>query len=129
MQIRTSAGLLFGALLTLSLSPLTAQGSQQKHDPLSGSWNVTFMVPGYPPTPAIFRLAVEGDKVTGTIESEHTGSGKVTEGAWKDGKLSFVAVFDKHESIAITGTLENGKLAGEFRTEGFVAKWEGSKAP
>ena len=90
---------------------------------------MTFMVPGYPPTPATFELKVDGEKVTGTIHSEHTGDGKVTEGVWKDGKLFFTAVFEKHESIAISGAIERGKLGGEFRTEGFVAKWEGTKAP
>ena len=130
MKVRSSAGLVLGALLAVSFSTLTAQGAKnQAPDPLSGSWNVTFMVPGYPPTPAVFEFAVEDGKVTGTVRSDHTGTGKVTEGSWKDGKLSFVAVFDQHESIAITGTIENGKLAGEFRTEGFTAKWEGSKAP
>lgn len=128
MNVRTSAGL---ALLTLLTGPvLSAQGSaRQVPDPLPGTWNVTFLVPGYPPTPATFQLAVDGEKVTGTIQSDHTGTGKVTEGVWKDGKLSFTAVFEKHESIAITGAVENGKLGGEFKTEGFVAKWEATKAP
>lgn len=128
MKVRTS-GIALVAVLT-GLTGLAAQGSKApRPDPLSGTWNVTFMVPGYPPTPATFELKVEGEKVTGAIQSEHTGSGKVTEGVWKDGKLSFTAVFEKHESIAISGSIESGKLGGEFRTEGFVAKWEGTKAP
>lgn len=118
------------AVLTILASPALAAQAPAKHShPLSGSWNVTFMVPGYPPTPATFQFTVDGEKVTGTIQSDHTGAGKVTDGVWKDGKLSFTAVFEKHESIALTGSIENGKLAGEFKTEGFVAKWEATKAP
>lgn len=128
MKVRTSGIALVAVLI--GLPGLAAQGSKaHAPDPLPGTWNVTFMVPGYPPTPATFEFKVDGEKVTGTIQSEHTGAGKVTEGLWKDGKLSFTAVFEKHESIALTGSIESGKLGGEFRTEGFVAKWEGTKAP
>jgi hypothetical protein len=127
MHIRTSAVL---ALALLTGPALAAQGSAKSApDPLSGTWNLTFMVPGYPPTPATLKVTVEGEKVTGTIQSDHTGAGKVTDGLWKDGKLSFTAVFEKHESIALTGSIENGRLGGDFRTEGFVAKWEATKAP
>ena len=66
--------------------------------------------------------------MTGTIHSEHTGTGQVTEGSWVEGKLSFIAVFQSHESIAISGSIQNGKLAGEFKTEGFVARWEATRA-
>ena len=124
MQLRSS-GLGSLALVAIAL----AGPAQRSPDPISGAWNVTFFVEGYPPTPATFELAVEGDKVTGTVLSDHTGPGKVTQGTWVNGKLSFVAVFEKHESIAITGAIDNGKLAGEFRTEGFVAKWEGARGP
>ncbi len=129
MKIRTTLLALLG-VSTLALPALEAQHPKpEKGDPLSGTWQVTFLVPGYAPTPATFELAVNGEKVTGTVQSEHTGRGKVTEGVWKDGKLSFIAVFDTHESIAISGGIEHGKLGGEFRTEGFVAKWEATKAP
>jgi len=127
MLAGTSAGL--AVLTLLAVTPATSLGSRSTADPISGTWNVAFHVEGYPPTPATFELKLDGTKVTGTIQSEHTGPGKVTEGTWKDGKLSFVAVFEKHESIAITGALEEGKLAGEFQTEGFTAKWDASKRP
>lgn len=98
-----------------------------RDDPISGTWNVTFQA-GDQPTPATFELKLDGTKVTGRVRSDHTGTGQVTEGSWVEDKLSFVAVFRSHESIAITGTLEAGKLAGEFRTEGFVATWEATRA-
>ena len=94
----------------------------QNQDPISGDWDVSFFVQGTT-TPAIFKLKLEGDKVTGTVESAHTGPGTVTKGLWTDNKLSFTLDFKKHESIAVDGSLKDGKLFGEFRTEGFVAKW------
>jgi hypothetical protein len=95
-------------------------------DPISGEWGVTFYVHGTT-TPATFKLKLDGDKVTGTAESAHTGPGTVRDGAWTGNKLSFTLDFENHESIAITGGLKEGKLSGEFRTEGFVEKWEAMK--
>ena len=96
-------------------------------DPISGTWAATFHVEGYPPTPVTFEFKLEGQKVTGTIKSEHTGPGRVTEGKWVNDTLSFTAVFENHESIVIWGHIEVDQLVGEFKTEGFVAKWEAKK--
>lgn len=95
-------------------------------DPISGEWEVSFYLQGTT-TPATFKLKLDGDKVTGTAESAHTGSGTVRDGLWAENKLSFTLDFKSHESIVITGSLKDGKLAGEFRTEGFVEKWEAKK--
>jgi hypothetical protein len=95
-------------------------------DPISGEWNVTFFVQGHN-TPATFNLKLDGNEVTGTANSEHTGPGTVRDGKWEKNKLSFTLDFEKHESISITGTLQDAKLVGEFRTEGFVAKWEATR--
>ena len=95
-------------------------------DPISGEWNVSFFVNGHT-TPASFALKLDGDKVTGTANSDHTGLGTIREGKFEKGKLSFALDFQKHESIAITGELKGDKLSGEFRTEGFVANWEATK--
>jgi hypothetical protein len=92
-------------------------------DPISGEWNVTFHVHDST-TPGTFTLKLDGDKVTGTAESAHTGPGTVRDGSWKENKLSFTLDFKKHQSIAITGSLKDGKLSGEFSTEGFTDKWE-----
>lgn len=95
-------------------------------DPISGEWDVIFKVQGTT-TPATFTLKLDGNKVTGTANSAHTGPGTLRDGSWVDNKLSCVLDFKSHESIAITGTLKESKLIGEFRTEGFVANWEGTK--
>lgn len=95
-------------------------------DPISGEWDVSFFVHDKK-TPATFTLKLEGTKVTGTARSEHTGEGTVRDGKWIDGRLSFTLDFKKHESIAITGAIKEGKLVGQFTTEGFTEKWEATK--
>ncbi|MEP6741620.1 MAG: DUF885 family protein [bacterium] len=100
--------------------------SANESDPISGQWDVSFYVQGsiYPAT---FTLKLTGDKVTGTAYSDHTGAGTLREGSWIENRLRFTIDFAKHESIAITGRLDNDKLVGEFTTEGFTAKWEAKK--
>ena len=102
------------------------QNSAAQPDPISGEWNVSFFVHDKP-SPATFSLKLEGDKVTGTAYSEHTGPGTVRDGKWTNNKLSFTLDFAKHESIVITGGARDGKLAGEFQTEGFVSTWEATR--
>lgn len=100
--------------------------SRQDADPITGEWNVTFHVQDTK-TPATFTLKLDGNKVSGTVYSDHTGQGTIRDGSWKDNKLSFTVDFAKHESIALSGTLKDGMLAGEFRTEGFSEKWEAKR--
>ena len=97
--------------------------SPSQSDPISGAWDVSFFVNGKA-HPSTFDLKLEGVKVTGTAFSDHTGPGTVRDGSWADGKLSFTLDFKKHESIAVNGTLKDGKLVGEFTTEGFTSNWE-----
>jgi len=103
-----------------------ATRTAKNDDPISGEWNVTFYVHDLK-TPASFAFKVDGTRVTGTAYSNHTGAGTIRDGKWVDGKLSFTLDFKKHESIAISGMLKEGKLIGEFTTEGFTDKWEASR--
>jgi hypothetical protein len=114
---------LMAAAFSVSAAPLI---EKMDADPISGEWNVSFYVQGTT-TPATFKLILEGNKVTGTAESAHTGPGTLRDGSWKENKLSFTLDFAKHESIAVTGHLEGDKLVGEFTTEGFTAKWDAKK--
>ena len=98
----------------------------QDSDPISGDWNVTFFV-HESKTPANFSFKLDGTNVTGTAFSDHTGAGTIRDGKYADGKLSFTLDFKKHESIVVNGTLKDGKLSGEFNTEGFTDKWEAVK--
>jgi hypothetical protein len=98
----------------------------QTPDLISGDWEVSFKV-GERTSPASFKLKLDGDKVTGTAESAHTGPGTIRDGSWIDGKLSFTLDFKTHESIAITGKAQDNKLVGEFTTEGFTSSWEATR--
>jgi hypothetical protein len=128
----------FGRLVSLVLvaglaaASLVNAASPTKHnaaasdDLISGLWDATFYAMGQP-TAVTLELKLEGNKVTGKVNSAHTGPGTISNGSWAENKLSMTFDFAKHESIAVTGSLKDGKLAGEFRTEGFVAKWEAKK--
>jgi len=98
---------------------------QRPGDSVSGEWILRFSVENQT-VPGKMNLKVDGEKVTGTIETAHTGPGTFQDGKWIDGKLTATLVFEKHESIPLTGasqTDKNQKLEGEFRTEGRVGKW------
>jgi hypothetical protein len=101
-------------------------GATQTPDLISGDWDALFKV-GEHTSPASFKLKLDGDKVTGTAESAHTGPGIIRDGSWIDGKLSFTLDFKTHQSIVIIGKLQEKKLAGEFTTEGFTSTWEATK--
>src|SRR5258708_4086299 len=98
MRFKTSKILLSMFLLTVFVSACSAVprhherfshhfGSQPAPDPdlISGEWEVSFFVNGST-TPAKFTLKLEGNKVTGTAFSDHTGAGTVRDGSWQDGK-------------------------------------------
>ena len=143
MRLKTSsvlATMIFTAILLTACSAIakhhatfmgnerTTSGSitSDNSDPISGEWNVSFFVRDQT-TPATFNLKLAGTKVTGTVYSEHTGPGTVREGKWADGKLVLMLDFKNHESIAVDGVMKDGKLTGEFHTEGFTDKWEAKK--
>ena len=108
-----------------SKAPVRSTANDSR-DPISGEWEVSFFV-HEEKTPATFSLKLDGTKITGSAYSDHTGAGTVRDGKWVDGKLSFTLDFKKHESIAISGALKEGKLVGQFTTEGFTEKWEATR--
>jgi len=99
---------------------------RQGPDPISGDWDASFTLQGTTVT-GMFKLKLDGERVTGTVESAHTGPGTLSKGSWADNKLSCTLDFEKHDSIEITGSLKDGKLVGEFRTEGMQGTWEAKK--
>ena len=122
LRMLMMSGLFSGILL------IGASGSHATSpDPLSGTWDVTFHIQNMT-TPATFSFTVDGNTLTGTANSDHTGPGKIREGgSFRDNALTFTLDFRAHESIDVTGTLENGRLAGEFRTEGMVGHWDAKR--
>ncbi|MEO7971450.1 MAG: hypothetical protein ABI698_09130 [bacterium] len=127
MRFKSLITLLVAALMAgvFSVSASTLN-EKMDGDPISGAWDVSFYVQGRT-TPATFILKLDGNKVTGTVDSAHTGPGTLRDGSWVENKLSFTVDFAKHESIALGAHLEGEKLVGEFTTEGFTAKWEATK--
>lgn len=86
---------------TADQAPAAASPSA-KEDSITGEWIVRLSVENQT-VPGKMNLKVEGDNVTGTIETAHTGPGTVQDGRWIDRKLTATLVFEKHESIALTG--------------------------
>jgi len=95
-------------------------------DPISGEWEGFFEI-GDGSATVTFKLKLDGDKITGSAGSAHTGPGTISKGSWVDNKLIFTLNFAKHESIDVSGSLHDGQLSGEFRTEGMVGKWKAKK--
>ena len=128
MRLKVAMSLVVGMLVVgvFFLTPAMPLRETTDADPVSGEWDVSFYVQGST-YPATFKLKLDGNKVSGTAYSDHTGPGTLRDGSWADNKLSFTIDFAKHESIAISGHLEGDKLAGEFTTEGFTAKWDAKK--
>jgi len=131
MQLRKLACLIAVMLMasacsSVSMASLHHKLMGDKHDPISGEWEVTFTLQGTT-VPGTFTLKLDDDKVTGSAVSEHTGPGTLSRGTWADHKISFTLDFAKHESIAVTGKLKDGKLSGEFKTEGMQGTWEAKK--
>jgi hypothetical protein len=92
-------------------------------DSINGTWTVTFTIQGQTVSGQM-TFQADGEKLSGTVETEHTGHGTLKGGAWLQNKLSGIYVFESHQAIAIAGEFREGKLAGVFRTEGLDGKWE-----
>ena len=89
---------------------------------VTGDWDVTCHIEGFT-VPGKMTLKTAGEVVTGTVETEHTGHGTISNGTLKGGKLTFTANFEKHEAINFRGTYKDGKIEGDFTTEGNTGQW------
>jgi hypothetical protein len=109
------------------LAAQNAKPEKAKADPISGNWNAVFTVDENV-VPAKFVLKLEGNKITGTVISDYTGAGKISDGTWSEGKLTMTFEFTSHEAVALKGGLDHGKLSGDFATEGRAGKWTAEMA-
>ena len=123
-MLRKTSALIATIVLAISASLVLAAVNS---DSVSGNWNITFKM-GEHTGEGTMSLKLDGDKVTGTVETAHTGTGTLSNGTFKDGKLSLTANFEKHESINFTGEIKDGKIVGEFATEGMTGTWAASKS-
>ncbi|MBV9215853.1 MAG: hypothetical protein JO053_06720 [Acidobacteria bacterium] len=119
--------LLITAFMLLGTAHASLGGNMHRfHDPVSGEWDITFSVAGQSASGTI-TLKVDGNKVTGTVNTAHTGPGTITDGKWDKGKLTCTAKFASHEDVVMSGELKDGKLVGEFQAEGNTGQWTATK--
>jgi hypothetical protein len=102
-------------------------GQRAAADSIDGIWVVTFTIQGQAVLGQM-NFHAQGEKLGGSMDTQHTGHGAITGGAWSHNKLSGIYVFKAHEAIAIAGELRGGRLAGVFRSEGMDGKWEAVRA-
>lgn len=94
-------------------------------DPVSGEWDASADAGGQT-IPFTLKLKLDGDKVTGTSESEQ-GATNLSNGSWKGDKLSFT-LDTPNGAIVMTGVIKEGKIMGDFDFAGqFQGKWEAKK--
>jgi len=106
-------------ILVISFAALASPSTSGN---IRGDWDATFTIANQSVDGTI-SLNVNGKTLTGTVFTEHTGKGTVTDGTFDDDKLNCTLKFEKHESIVLTGELKDDKLSGTFATEGMTGSW------
>jgi len=100
-------------------APATAAGRGAVD--LNGQWEAVADANGQP-FPFLLTLKIDGEKVSGNSSSQ-LGEATIKEGTWKDGKLVF-SLEGSNGTIALSGTVIEGKLSGEFDYAGQLqGKW------
>lgn len=106
----------------------SASAAQSQSDAISGDWIATFNVQGTPMQGEL-TLKLDGDRLSGTIHTDHTGTGTLTNTSFKDNSIAFRAEFAAHPPVEMTARLQDGKLTGEFRVpeEGMQGTWQATR--
>ena len=92
---------------------------------ISGDWD-TFLTAQETSAQLTLILTLEGNKISGTFESDHLGTGIVENGTWTDHKISFTLKVTQ-ATITFNGVLKDGKLTGDFDAGAISGKWEAKK--
>ncbi len=94
-------------------------------DDISGEWEAVADANGQA-FPFTLTLKVDGDKVTGASNSQ-LGTANISNGSWKDGKLSIV-LEGGSGNITMVASIVEGKLSGDFDFAGQMSgKWVAQK--
>lgn len=97
---------------------LTINFRKANSDEISGDWDAVADAQGQP-FPFTLALKLDGDKVTGSSDSQ-LGHGTITTGTWKEGKLAMVL----DGNITLVATMVEGKLSGDYDFAGQSSgKW------
>jgi hypothetical protein len=103
--------------------PITRTAEQS----ITGDWIIHFQV-GHQTVSGNLHFQADGERLTGTVETEHTGPGTIQNGKWSNRKFDATLVFKKHESIVLQGELkDNGTVAGNYTTEGRTETWQAER--
>ena len=90
-------------------------------DEISGEWDAAADAQGQA-FPFTLTLKLEGEKVTGTSNSE-LGNSTISSGVWKDGKLAILIEAGSGQ-VGLIATLQDGKLVGDYDFAGQLqGKW------
>src|ERR1700742_3930504 len=97
MRLRILISLVAAIVMAVAASSVTAatphpKAMDDKADPISGEWVVSFTVENMQVT-GKFNLKLDGDKVTGTAETKHTGPGTLSKGTWSKPQVNFTLNF------------------------------------
>lgn len=88
---------------------------------LTGDWDAVADANGQP-FPFALVLKADGEKITGTSSSQ-LGESTITNGTWKDGRLSF-QLESPNGTVTMSAVVLDGKLSGEFDYSGQLqGKW------
>ena len=94
---------------------------------ITGDWIIHFQA-GHQSVAGGLHLHAEAERLTGTVETDHTGPGTIENGTWNNQKLQATLVFKKHESVVLQGELNSdGTLAGNYTTEGRTETWQAER--
>jgi hypothetical protein len=101
--------------------PATAERS------ITGDWVIHFQA-GHESVSGSLHLQVDRERLTGTVETAHTGPGTIQNGKWSNQKLDATLIFEKHESVVLEGELKSdGTLAGHYTTENRTETWQAER--
>jgi hypothetical protein len=81
-------------------------------DPLSGEWSGEALVQGQPMAITLV-LRLDGDVLTGEMQSS-AGRVPLASASWADGVLMVAFPYAGGEPVTMSGTLQDGKIAGTF---------------
>jgi hypothetical protein len=106
-------------------NPVEFRKSPSVAEQLTGEWNAVADASGQP-FEFLITLKVEGETITGSSSSQ-LGTSTISSGTVKDGKLAFI-LEGSNGKIAMTATLTDGKLIGDFDYSGQLSgKWVATK--
>ena len=125
-KLATALAAVFALFLCMLPLPAQDKTSPEPAAP-AGDWTVYFQAMGHA-VPGKLHLEVDGERLSGTVETEHTGPGKVENGKWANNKLACTLVFERHESIVFEGELKSDNtLSGHYTTEGRTDTWRAER--